>query len=82
VSDEKVAVINYFSIENGTIIHTNTELFKKKLEESDEEILLLSIINNRELFRSNSTEIITNIPTEAELDKIKSVYLKSVIRKN
>src|SRR6478609_1669455 len=52
-SDNEVAALNYFMIINGTIIHTRTDLIKKKLEEEkDEEILLLYMVEMRSKFHS------------------------------
>lgn len=71
-SDEEVAALNYFMIINGTIIHTRTDLIKKKLEEeSDEEILLLYMVDIRSKFHSQTQEAICNIEIETELDGIR-----------
>jgi excinuclease ABC subunit C len=64
LSEEKNAFINYMRIKNGTIIATQTIEIKKKLEESDAEILLLGIIDLRKLYQSETQEILTNIDIE------------------
>lgn len=65
ITDEKTAYIHYFKIFNGTIINSQTIELKKKLEESDEELLLFALVEFRNRFNSNSKEII--VPFEIEL---------------
>jgi len=62
--DEKVAYINYMHVTNGSINAAFTYELKKKLEESEEEILSLGIIQIREEVKSHSKEII--VPFELE----------------
>ncbi len=64
ISEEKSAFINYMRIKNGSINATQTIEIKKKLEESDQEILILAIIDLRNLYQSHSSEILTNIDIE------------------
>jgi len=61
-SDEKIAFINYLHVSNGSINQSFTIEYKKKLNESDEELLQLGIIELRERFHSNAKEIV--IPFE------------------
>lgn len=69
-SDEKNAVVNYFKVVNGTISQTQTLEVKKKLDESDEDILTLAIINIRENLSSDLIEIVTNKKLELPIDKL------------
>jgi len=64
ISEDSYAFINYFVIKNGSIIVTKTIEIKKKLEEADEEILLHALIDMRQLYESDSTEILTNIAVD------------------
>ncbi len=57
ISDESFAYVNFFKIMNGAIIQSHTTEIKKKLDESDREILELSIVEIREKFHSQSKEI-------------------------
>lgn len=57
-SDEKVAYINFLHVVNGAITQSFTFEFKKKLDESDAELLALGIVEMRERFDSHSKEII------------------------
>ena len=70
VSDEKAAFINYLKADNGSVVLTKTVEVKKKLNESDEEILSLIAIELREKYLSSATEILTNIPLELNTDAI------------
>jgi len=65
-SDEKIAYINYIHVSNGSINQSFTFEYKKRLEESDEELLQLGVIEMRERFKSNSREII--LPMELDID--------------
>lgn len=65
-SDEKTAYINYLHVAGGAINQSFTFEYKKKLDESDEELLALGIIEMRERFGSKSKEII--VPFEINID--------------
>jgi len=58
LSDEKNAYVHYFQIINGAIINSQTLEIRKKLEETDEDMLLFAMIEFRNLFRSKSREIL------------------------
>ncbi len=70
VSDEKVAFINYLRASNGAVILTKTIEVKKKLDETEEDILTLMIVELRDRYASNTTEILTNIPVPFEINGI------------
>lgn len=67
-SDEKSDFINFLHITNGCINQAFTIEYKKRLDESDEEILVLGIVEMRERFHSEAKEIIVpfkvNLPLE------------------
>ena len=65
-NDEKVAFINYIHVSNGQINQSFTFEYKKKLDESDAELLQLAIVEMRERFQSNAKEII--LPQEVDID--------------
>ena len=65
-NDEKVAFINYIHVSNGQINQSFTFEYKKKLEETDEELLQLAIVEMRDRFKSNAKEII--LPQEVNID--------------
>ena len=57
-SDDKMAFVNFMHVSNGSINQSFTIEYKKKLDESDEEILELAIVELRERFKSDAKEII------------------------
>ena len=69
-SDEKMAFINYIHVSNGSINQSFTIEYKKKLNESDEELLQLGIVELRERFKSDAKEIIVPIEIPIELDQV------------
>ncbi|WP_298365436.1 excinuclease ABC subunit UvrC [uncultured Lutibacter sp.] len=70
VSDESYSYVNFFKISNGAIIQSHTSEIKKKLDETDKELLELSIIEIRQRFNSQSNEIY--VPFKVDLgEKIK-----------
>ena len=57
ISDETHGYANFFKISNGAIIQSHTTEIKKKLDESDAELLALFIVEIRQRFQSQSPEI-------------------------
>lgn len=56
-SDEGYGYVNFLQLSHGAIIRSHTIEMKKKLDESDRELLELGITEIRQRFQSNSTEI-------------------------
>lgn len=65
-SDEKHAFVNFLKVMNGTVIQTQTIEIKKRLDESDEDLLTIAISEFRTRFNSTSKEII--LPFELGID--------------
>lgn len=65
-SEEKYAFVNFLKVMNGTIIQTQTIELKKRLDESDEELLTLAIFEFRSRYNSHSKEII--VPFDVHLE--------------
>ncbi len=65
-SDERYAFVNYLKIMNGSIIQAQTIEIKKRLDETDEELLTLAITEFRSKFNSTSKEII--VPFDITLE--------------
>ena len=65
-NDEKIAFVNYIHVSNGQINQSFTFEYKKKLDETEEELLQLAIVEMRERFHSQAKEII--LPQEIDLD--------------
>ncbi|CAL2103855.1 UvrABC system protein C [Tenacibaculum sp. 190130A14a] len=70
ISDESHGYANFFKVMNGSIVQSYTTEIKKKLEETDKELLELFIIETRNRFNSLSREVY--VPFEVDLgEKIK-----------
>lgn len=65
-NDGNTAFINYIHVSNGAINQSFTFEYKKKLDETDEELLALGIVEMRKRFNSKSKEII--LPVELDLN--------------
>lgn len=75
ISDESYGYVNFFKIMNGAIIQSHTSEIKKKLDETDKELLELAIVEIRQRFHSQSKEIY--VPFEVSLgDQLKVVVPK------
>lgn len=67
---ENSAFINYLHITNGAITQAFTFEYKKKLNETKEELLALGIIEMRERYKSHSKEIIVPFEMEMKLNDV------------
>lgn len=63
-SDEKVAYINYMHVVDGTVCQAFTFEFRKRLGESDAELLALGIVEMRQRYASDSKEIVVPFPVD------------------
>ncbi len=70
-NDEKIAFINYLHVSNGSINQSFTFEFKKRLAETEQELLQLGIIEMRERFKSHSKEIVVPFDPELELEGVR-----------
>lgn len=68
--DSTTAFINYIHVSNGSINQSFTFEYRKKLDESPEELLTLGIAEMRSRFGSTSKEIIVPFPLDISLDGI------------
>lgn len=66
ISDNAMAYVNFLQLSHGSIIRSHTMEIKKKLDESDEELLQLAIVEIRQRFNSQSNELF--LPFNVELD--------------
>ena len=70
ISDESYGYVNFFKIMNGSIVQSHTSEIKKKLDETDKDLLELAIIEIRQRFHSQSKEIY--VPFKVDLgDELK-----------
>lgn len=65
ISDESMAYVNFIQVSHGAIIRSHTMEIKKKLEETDEELLELAVVELRERFDLRSKEVL--LPFEINL---------------
>ena len=77
VTDEKNAYVNYLKVKNGAIILTKTVELKKKLDETETELLLTAIVRLRDQFNSDADEIVVNINIEEEYDGL-NIHLPKI----
>lgn len=81
-SDERYAFVNYLKVMNGAIIQTQTIEIKKRLDESDEELLSIAIAEFRGKFKSTSREIIVPFEIPLEDTNLKLIVPKLGEKKN
>ena len=75
VSDETSAFINFLQISYGAIVRFHNMTFKKKLDETDAELLRVAVVELRRRFASSSKEIL--LPFELELgDTVRAIVPK------
>lgn len=70
IKDEDTAYVNYLMVYNGAIIQTHTVRIETKLEETEAEVLPLAIVQLRETFNSQATEIIVPFEIEFALGEV------------
>jgi len=75
-STEAYAYVNYLQVKEGSIIYSKTVELKKKLDESDEDLLSFSVWELREQTNSDNSIIFTNIPIVVPENKIENVVPK------
>lgn len=70
ISDELFSFVNYIKVNHGAIVQSFTQTYEKKLDESNEEILIQSILNIRNLLESNNKNIITSIKLNFKIPNV------------
>ena len=77
VSDESFAFVNFLQIINGAILRSHTLEIRKKLEETDAELLEIGIVELRERFGLTSKEMIVSVEGISLGEDLKTVVPKS-----
>lgn len=72
-SSETDAFINYLQIKEGAIIFSKNIEIKKKLDETDEEILNMAVQELRSEYKSNNMEVFTNVALSVKSDEFENV---------
>lgn len=68
--DDKSSFINYLHVVNGCINQAFTFEYKKRMDESAEDMLALGIVEMRERYGSKSKEIVVPFPIELDMDEV------------
>ena len=68
--EEKSSFINYLHVTNGSINQAFTFEYKKRVDETAEDMLALGIVEMRERYKSNSKEIVIPFPIDLEMEGI------------
>lgn len=76
-SEGNYAFVNFLKVVNGMIIQTQTIEMKKRLDETEEELLALAIPEIRERFHSNSTEIVVPFKLDISSDRLRFTVPKA-----
>ena len=71
IENEKSAYINFMHIGNGSIVQAYTFEYKKRLDETKEELLGLGIVEMRRRFKSSAREIIVPFSMEMILESVR-----------
>ncbi len=72
-TDKSSGYVNYMKVNNGMIVQGYTAEMKKRMEESDAELLEYAIVELREKFQSNSREILVPFELDMELQNVEFV---------
>jgi len=70
-SDSDYAYVNFFKVSNGAIIQSHAMEIKKKLDETDQELLSMAITEIRQRFNSTSKEAFVNIAIDTNWEGLK-----------
>lgn len=68
VTDEKYAYVNFMRVKNGAMITSKNVELKKRLDESNEELLITALIHLQDQFQSDADEVLINIELENPID--------------
>ena len=68
ISDSSHAYVNHLQVAFGRIVRFHNVEIKKKLDESDKELLLMTLVNLRGKFNSKNNTVISNIKFDKILD--------------
>ncbi|MEA5137659.1 excinuclease ABC subunit UvrC [Arcicella rigui] len=72
VSDEDSFYFNFMKVQNGFITQSQSLEVKKKLDETDEDVLTMMVWEMREQYESEAKEVISNIPLSIDLKGVEN----------
>lgn len=73
VADEETGYVNYLRVVNGAVVQSHTLELKKRLDETDAQLLEIAITEIRERFESNTPEIVLPLQPEIKLPDVQYV---------
>ena len=76
ISDSSHAYVNHLQVAFGRIVRFHNVEIKKKLEETDKKLLLMTLVNLRDKFSSKNNTVISNIKFDKILD-LKFIFPKA-----
>ncbi|MFC5627102.1 excinuclease ABC subunit UvrC [Algoriphagus winogradskyi] len=76
VSDEKHAYVNFMRVKNGALITSKNVELKKRLDESDEQLLLTALIRLQDQFQSDAEEVLLNIELTEQIEGLNVFHPK------
>ncbi len=76
IQDEKSGYVNFMRVANGSIIQSHTMEFKKRLDESDNDILVMAIMEIQSRLKILSREILIPFKPDIELNNVSFVVPK------
>jgi excinuclease ABC subunit C len=72
LSDAEFAYVNGLVIREGAVVRGHTLEFKKKLDETDADLLAVGVVELRSLFASEATELLLSMPLDLDLNAAKA----------
>jgi excinuclease ABC subunit C len=72
LSDAEFAYVNGLVIREGAVVRGHTLEFKKKLDETDADLLAVGVVELRSLFASEATELLLSMPLDLDLNGAKA----------
>jgi excinuclease ABC subunit C len=70
VSDERAGYVNYMKVVDGALVQTHSMELKKRLDETEEDLLLYAIIEMRERIQSDAPEVLVPFNLEYPLENL------------
>ena len=70
VSDERAGYVNFMKVVDGALVQTHSMELKKRLDETDDELLLIAIIEMRQRIQSDAPEILIPFNLEYPLENL------------
>lgn len=71
VSDDRAGYVNYMKVMNGALIQTHSMELKKRLDETDDELLTIAVVEMRQRIESDAPEIILPMQIDYPFENVK-----------